>query len=104
MENEIILKIKEAVENSNLLFYGELESFLDDYLPKFFSVEIKDVGFDEKHPMNNLEFWFTVSWLESMDYTDYGTSPRGAWLTEEGEEFKSYILETEKPITKLIYE
>jgi hypothetical protein len=96
-------KMKEKIENTDALFYGELEYYLDEYLPKFFSVEVKDVGFNEKHPMNNLEFWFTVSWLVRMDYLEYGTSPRGAWLTEEGEEFKKYVLSNKEPISKLVH-
>lgn len=87
-----IEKVKEKIDNTRALFYGELEWHLDNYLPKFFSVEVKDVGFDESHPLNTLEFWFTVSWLSEMDFLEYGTSPRGAWLTDEGKEFKEFIL------------
>lgn len=95
---------KEMIQDTDALFYGELEFLLDKYLPKFFSVEVSDVGFNKDHPMNNLEFWFTVSWLVRMDCLEYGTSPRGAWLTEKGEEFKKYVLSVKEPITKLIYE
>lgn len=98
-----IEELKEMVENSHALFYGELECHLDTYLPEFFSVDVKDVGFDDNHPMNNALFWFTVSWLVEMDCLEYGTSPRGAWLTDKGEEFKTYVLTTEKPITNLIH-
>jgi hypothetical protein len=91
------------VENTDALFYGELEYHLDQYLPKFFSVEVKDVGFNDKHPMNTLEFWFVVSWLVRMDFLEYGTSPKGAWLTESGKEFKEYVLSNKEPITSLIY-
>lgn len=100
MEKE---QLKEMIENTDALFYGELEYYLDEYLPKFFSVEVKDVGFDEKHPMNNLEFWFTVSWLVRMDCLEYGTSPRGAWLTEKGKALKQYVLSTKDPIQSLIH-
>lgn len=97
-------EFKEMIENTDALFYGELEFYLEEYLPKFFSVEVKEVGFDEKHPMNNLGFWFTVSWLVRMDCLEYGTSPRGAWLTEKGEKFKKYVLSTDRPITSLLYQ
>jgi len=102
-EEEIVEEFKEKIENTDMLCYGDIEPHLDTYLPKFFSVDIKDVGFDEKHPMNNLEFWFVVSWLNRMGFIDYGTSPRGAWLTSEGETFKKYILSVKNPVTKIIY-
>lgn len=104
MENkEKMEKWNELMNDTDALFYGELEYFLDEYLPKFFSVDVKDVGFNEEHPLNNLEFWFTVSWLVRMDFMEYGTSPRGAWLTKEGEEFKKYVLSTKRPIVRLRY-
>jgi len=93
--------LAKEVNNSNLLFYGELEGFLDEYIKEFFKVEVKEVGFDDNHKMNNLQFWLVVSWLVSMDYLEYGTSPRGVWLTEEGEYFKNYCLNTETPISNL---
>ena len=52
--------------------------------------------------MNNLEFWFVVSMLVKMDMLEYGTSPRGAWLTDDGKEFRKYCLENEQPITNLL--
>ena len=97
-----LIKWKNELENTNCLFYGELEYYLDEYIKKFFSVEVKDVGFNEDHPMNNLEFWFVVSMLVKMDMLEYGTSPRGAWLTDEGILFKKYCLETENPISELL--
>jgi len=95
-------KLREKLEESGLLFYGEMEYFLDEYLPKFFEVDVKSVGFNEEHPMNNLQFWFTVSWLTKMGFLEYGTSPRGAWLTEDGKRFKEYILSTPEPIEKAL--
>lgn len=96
------LELAKKVGNSSLLFYGELDYLLDSYMKKFFSVEIKEVGFDDNHEMNTLEFWFTVSWLNEMDFVEYGTSPRGAWLTESGKSFKKYVLENVSPITSLV--
>lgn len=95
---------KSLIKDTNALFYGELEYHLDIYLPKFFSVEVSDVGFDDNHPLNDALFWFVVSWLVHMDMLEYGVSPRGAWLTKEGEEFKQYVLSTEKPITSLLHD
>lgn len=95
---------KEKVEGTIVLFYGDIEPLLDEYLPKFFQVNMQDVGFDEQHPMYDALYWFVVSWLVSMDFAEYGTSPRGAWLTEEGEQFKEYILSTKDPITHLVYD
>lgn len=91
----------EKIEETDALFYGELEHYLDEYLPKFFSVEVGDVGFNKEHPLNNALFWFVVSWLVRMDFLEYGTSPRGAWLTDEGKLFKKYVLSTKEPITHL---
>lgn len=95
---------REKIQDTDMLCYGDIEPHLDKYLPKFFSVEVREVGFNDEHPMNTLEFWYTVSWLNRMDFLDYGTSPRGAWLTDEGEQFKKYILSTPQPITKIIYD
>ena len=94
-------KWAEKIQNTDCLFYGELEFYLDKYIKRFFSVEVKDVGFDDNHEMNNLEFWFVVSMLVSAGMLEYGTSPRGAWLTEDGKEFKKYCIETEQPISRL---
>ena len=94
-------KWAELLENTDCLLYGELEFYLDQYLKDFFRVEVKDVGFDDNHPMNNLPFWFVVSMLVKMDMLEYGTSPRGAWLTEDGKLFKQYCLTQEKPISEL---
>lgn len=96
-------KWKELLEDTDCLFYGELEYHLDSYIKKFFSVEVSEVGFDDEHTMNNLEFWFVVSMLVRMDMLDYGTSPRGAWLTDDGKLFKEYCLKEDAPITKLIH-
>lgn len=97
-------EFREMIFDTDALFYGELEHYMDEYLPKFFSVNVNDVGFDHEHSMNNFQFWMTVSWLVRMDCLEYGTSPRGAWLTEKGEKFKKYVLETKRPITHLVYE
>lgn len=101
MENVKQKEWAEKLQDTDCLFYGELEYYLDKYIKKFFSVEVGDVGFDENHEMNNLEFWFVVSMLVKMDMLEYGTSPRGAWLTDDGKEFKKYCLETDEPISKL---
>ena len=98
------VKLRDKITETDLLFYGDIEPHLNEYLPKFFSVDVSEVGFITSHRMNTLEFWAVVSWLVRMDFLEYGTSPRGAWLTEEGEEFKKYVLETKDPITHLIYE
>lgn len=94
---------KDKLYDTDALFYGELEFYLDEYLPKFFSVGVSDVAFTKDHKMNDALFWFTVSWLVSMNFLDYGTSPRIAWLTEEGKKFKEYVLETPDPITRLLH-
>ena len=96
-------KWQEKLQDTDCLFYGELEFHLDKYIKRFFSVEVKDVGFDENHPMNTIEFWLVVSMLVRMDFLEYGTSPRGAWLTEEGEAFKKYCLSENQPITNIIH-
>jgi len=93
---------KEKLEQTNCLFYGELEFYLDKYIKEFFSVEVQEVGFNEFHPMNDLQFWLVVSILERMGMLEYGTSPRGAWLTKDGKEFKEYCMKTDNPITKLV--
>ncbi len=102
MNNTQKEKWAELLQDTNCLFYGELEYHLDKYIKKFFSVFVKDVGFDDNHAMNTLEFWFVISMLVKMDMLEYGTSPRGAWLTEDGELFKKYCLETDEPISNLI--
>ena len=104
MNNTQEQKWKELLHDTDCLFYGELEHHLDEYIKKFFSVQVPEVGFEKNHEMNNLVFWFVVSMLERMDMLEYGTSPRGAWLTEDGELFKKYCLKTDKPITKLLHQ
>lgn len=75
---------------TQLVFYGEL----DDILPTAMAIvlKMKDLkiftdGSDipPEIGMTQLEYWLVLSLLLELDCIEYGTSPRGAWLTDTGE-------------------
>lgn len=92
--------IADLIEGSPLLFYGEFEIYLDIFIKEVFKYEFRDIGFGNVKKDNTFltAYWFLISWLNSKDLFDYGTSPRGGWLTEKGERFKKIILEHDNSI------
>jgi len=45
-------------------------------------------------------YWLFISELTALNLYEYGTSPRGGWLTDAGEMFKKIILENEDAISE----
>ena len=92
--------LADVLEESHLLFYGELYDYLDTFLTRVFSHELSDYGFG-KVPMTHdfaTAYWLFVSWAVEADLIEYGSSPRGAWLTEKGKRFKRIIQGYAHPI------
>lgn len=89
------------IENSTLLFYGEFEDYLNSFLKEVFKYEFKDIGFGyiQKDEIFLTAYWFLLSWLCSHGLFEYGSSPRGGWLTEDGKRFKKIILENDNAIS-----
>lgn len=86
--------LAERLEDSSWLFYGEFEEYLNLFLKEIFSKELRDIGFDEAQRNDfQVAYWSVLSELVSLDFAEYGTSPRGAWLTPDGERFKRIVLE-----------
>jgi hypothetical protein len=91
--------IARILDKSDWLFYGEFECYLTEFLQKVFTKDLKEYGFDESLPNDfQVAYWSILSELVKLNLADYGTSPRGAWLTEDGERFKSIIVGTESAI------
>lgn len=87
------------LDKSSWLFYGEFEDYLTEFLQRVFTKDLKDYGFDESLPNDfQVAYWSILSELVKLDLAEYGTSPRGAWLTEDGERFKRIIVGTKNAI------
>ena len=78
--------------------YGTGESPVLEALKTFFAT----VGYDKDHPYSyqyeSLEAvlgkpvtWLLINRLCQISIIEYGTSPRYAWLSEQGERLKMYI-------------
>ena len=81
----------EYLSNStNLVFYGELEDLLPEAMAKVLTMKHLKIFTDGSDipveiGITQLEYWFIMSLLIQLDCIEYGTSPRGAWLTDTGE-------------------
>lgn len=93
----------ELLDKASWLFYGDLDEHFDDFLKKIFSHELTHFGFDKAKmtPDFSVAYWLFISELISLDFAEYGTSPRGAWLTEKGKRLKKIVLENENAINEV---
>ena len=87
--------LAEIINKSHWLFYGELDALLDPFVLKVFEHEFKDYGFEDVKMDDTFAtaYWLFLSELVALRLAEYGTSPRGAWLTPDGERFKALCLE-----------
>ena len=93
--------LADLLEKSNWLFYGEFDDYLNTFLKRAFQKEPKDFGFDESLPNDfQVAYWSVISELNALNLIDYGTSPRGAWLTDDGKRFKALVLDRENAIAE----
>lgn len=102
MKEEDLEFLEEILNKASWLFYGDLEETFDDFVKKVFQHEFSEYGF-EKIKMEKefaIAYWMFLSELCRLDLAEYGTSPRGAWLTEKGKRFKKLIMEEEETIIK----
>lgn len=92
--------LADTLEKSHWLMYGDLDEHFDSFVRKVFQHEFKEYGFEEvkMEPDFAVAYWLFLSELVSLNLAEYGTSPRGAWLTLEGERFKKIVLSQEKAI------
>lgn len=85
--------ISYLIDESGLLFYGELDMFFLEDLQS----TIKYILSEEKKPPyffdTNREYWYVVSILNGINLVGYGTSPRFPWLTKGGKEALLPILD-----------
>ena len=81
----------EFLEETEILFYGEFEEIFPRILNEMINFEPDD-GMswirDRLDYMSRSEYWFMVSILNRTGMIEYGSSPRGYWLTEKGEKLK----------------
>ena len=79
----------EFLEETNLLFYGELEEIFPRLLNEMINYDDDYATMDKiLDYMTESDYWFMVSILNTTRMIDYGTSPRTYWLTEKGEKLK----------------
>ena len=89
------------LEDSAWLFYGEFEQYLNVFIKQVLQKDFKDFGFDQTLPNNfQVAYWSVLSELTDLDFYEYGTSPRGGWLTKDGERFKKIVLGIDDAIVK----
>ena len=102
MEKEDLEFMAEIVERSHWLLYGDLEENFSTFIKKVFEHDFKEYGFGDikMEPDFAVAYWLLISELTSLNLYEYGTSPRGGWLTEQGIRFKKIILENEDAISE----
>lgn len=102
MEEEDLKFLAEILNQSSWLFYGDLEEHFDIFLRTVFSHELKEWGFGDvkMSPDFTVAYWLLISELNRLGLVDYGTSPRGAWLTEKGEKFKKLVMKNNDAIAQ----
>ena len=100
MNNEDLEFLAEVVEKAHWLFYGDLDEHFDAFVRRVFQHEFKEYGFEDvkMEPDFAVAYWLFLSELVALDLAEYGTSPRGAWLTEGGKRFKKLCLTHEDAI------
>jgi hypothetical protein len=70
------------------LFYGELQDVLPDFLEDVLEKPFDEWGFDRDMERDfAVAYWLLISELVRLDLYEYGTSPRGGWLTDKGKRF-----------------
>ena len=94
--------MEEILHNATWLFYGDLDEHFDNFTKAVFSQDLKKWGFGEikMEPDFAVAYLLFISELCKLNLVDYGTSPRGAWLTEQGERFKKIVMENENAIAE----
>lgn len=102
MKEEDLVFLEEILNNASWLFYGDLDEYFDDFIRRVFEHEFREYGFEEipMKPEFAIAYWLLLSEFCELNLAEYGTSPRGAWLTEKGERFKALCLANENAISK----
>ena len=97
MKKEDLEFIADIFEKSHWLFYGDLDATFDDFVKEVFQHDFKDRGFGgiSMDKTFSIAYWLFLSELVALNLAEYGTSPRGSWLTDDGERFKKIFLENE---------
>lgn len=90
----------EILNNAAWLFYGDLDEHFAAFVRHVFAgmepsphvgFSFSPWGFRRDNPMVAdfaVAYWLFLSELVRLDLAEYGTSPRGAWLTADGQRFK----------------
>lgn len=88
-------QLEQWFPNNTLYDYGELSGILPQYVYAVLKLKQQGLYTDGSNlsSITMLEYWFVLSLLCRYDYVEYGSSPRGAWLTDKGTEL---LLELEK--------
>jgi len=92
------------LDDSSWLFYGDLDEHFTTFVKKVFTHKFSEYGFEEvkMEPDFAVAYWLFLSELVRLDLAEYGTSSRGAWLTERGERFKSLIIENNDALSEAL--
>ena len=86
----------EWYNNLSILTYGEIsDEELKDHIITILTWREQGIFISDNIPENKftvLEYWLLLGLL--IDCIDYGTSPRGAWLTDFGKNILEYLRNT----------
>ena len=86
--NEFIIQF---LEDTKMLFYGEMEEHFSRILKEMLRLAIVHPKIQDKFTnevITESEYWFMVSILNYTKCIEYGTSPRYFWLNEKGEQLE----------------
>ena len=75
--------------------YGSGEEFILCALRQFFELCPAEGGYDYvllESRLGGAVAWLLINVLCKVNALDYGTSPRGAWLTPEGRALRDFVL------------
>ena len=77
--------INKWLAQTDLLMYGELNDVIYSKLIYVLTLKMNKVFTDGSNlAISQCEYWLLLSELNAHGFIEYGTSPRGAWLTNEG--------------------
>lgn len=96
--------MRNILERSHWLFYGELEEQLAPILLEIALAEFPDHGFEVcKRPQSEqLAYWLVILELCALGPFTYGTSPRGAFPWEDGDRFLEIIRKHQNNLPEML--
>lgn len=97
--------LDETLRDAHWLFYGDLDEYFAEFVCSIFGrlderpsnpPSFSPFGFTDGVQMEKdyaVAYWLFLSELCMLGLAEYGTSPRGAWLTPAGVRFRRIVME-----------